>query len=62
MIPGLYSARLFSIRRATLCRFSFLGNEIIAAGKYLDKITYIRSIVMFGLCFWIDPLLLMVSR
>jgi|TARA_B100000676_G_scaffold14426_1_gene12949 hypothetical protein len=39
-----------------------LGNEIIAAGKYLDKITYIGSIVMVGLCFWIDPLLLMVSR
>ncbi|QNI97317.1 hypothetical protein SynRS9902_01426 [Synechococcus sp. RS9902] len=39
-----------------------MGNEIIAAGKYLDKITHFKSIVTVGLCFWVDPLLLMVSR
>ena len=52
----------FSIRNATLCRFSFLGNEIIAAGKYLDEITYFSPIVMVGLRFWVYPLLLIVSR
>ena len=62
MIPGLYSAHLSQFAERHYADYLFLGNEIIAAGKYLDKITYIRSIVMVGLCFWVDPLLLMVSR
>ena len=52
----------FSIRRATLCRFSFLGNEIIAAGKELDKNTYFLSTKKVALSFWLDPLRLLVGR
>ena len=38
----------FSIRLATLCRFFFSGNDIIAAGKYLDRITYSMGIVVWN--------------
>ena len=52
----------FSIRLATLCRFFFSGNDIIAAGKYLDKITYLMIIIVpkvdlstgSGFLRWID--------
>ena len=35
--------------------FFFWVNEIIAAGKYLDVITYFASIVMVDLCFCLIP-------
>ena len=50
VIPDLYSAIHSSIRLTTLCRFLFSSNYMIAAGKYLDKITYllIVSRKLFG--------------